>query len=675
MNNVDKIFLRRNNILFCKLNQSDNKTLVATMLYNLWKYGYTFDNDIIRLLITNDKSYILDVYENVVDIIKKKLGADKEYNPMYPNFPQQVLDMDYSELFINAIIHYIGNVIGMRIMPLYEKEKRLELDYIPKKLNVIQYKNSFTLLKMFKDLLEQPFVYNETDKEDIKNIIDEVGFVSDIKIDKIENKIFYQILTMERGFRNNFLKTATDVLRLAVGLSGGDISLSSNTKFRNFKRSERRYLLNELNKIKNPLEDMKRYRGMWLRLGEHLHPSEKRMERYLNAKKYFDVLRNNEKGIATFNSIVEKKLLNKEIEVISILKKRPGEFARRLNKLLTTFIERTLVIDEFDSIADNLTTSMLFDLIAYFENRNNENIRVFFPKGQVSKLFAIDDNRKELPQENINYLVDILKDVLEDRFSTLPSFPKSFIDETLKDYYIPFSTRSTNDSLNFGRGSKLPVDENIIRTFIWWKDGKTMIDLDLSAVLYDENWNYINHLSYTNLKDDGIQSVHSGDITSAPKGASEFIDINIESAIKDKIRYVVFSVISYTGELLSDVENVVGYMERKDLGKEGEIYEPKTVKFKTEINGNTVLNIPFVLDCVNKKMIYSDVSLTRSLAYSNVENSFGGMTSLGQALVSIQKPTLYDVYKMHVDARSELVEKDDALNIINLETNINDYIK
>ena len=53
----------------------------------------------------------------------------------------------------------------------------------------------------------------------------------------------------------------------------------------------------------------------------------------------------------------------------------------------------------------------------------------------------------------------------------------------------------------------------------------------LSAVLYDAEWRYREHISYTNLRSESYRACHSGDITSAPEGACEFIDIDIPSVV------------------------------------------------------------------------------------------------------------------------------------------------
>ncbi|MFS1426075.1 hypothetical protein LMH73_002500 [Vibrio splendidus] len=112
------------------------------------------------------------------------------------------------------------------------------------------------------------------------------------------------------GYLISNFKTATDALRLAVYLSGGDVSLVQTKGFR-FKltRSQRALVLFIFNGLKCnlALEDMMRRRGMFLRLGKYLHVGSEQ-KRYQNAAKIFYEIRNNHREIETFNRKKERLL-------------------------------------------------------------------------------------------------------------------------------------------------------------------------------------------------------------------------------------------------------------------------------------------------------------------------------------------------------------------------------
>ena len=83
--------------------------------------------------------------------------------------------------------------------------------------------------------------------------------------------------------------------------------------------------------------------------------------------------------------------------------------------------------------------------------------------------------------------------------------------------------------------------------FIYWKQHARVTDYDLSVQLLDEDFMLAGQVSYTNLSSAG--AVHSGDITEAPDGASEFIDVDLSAV---KARYVVPTVNVFSGEGFDD---------------------------------------------------------------------------------------------------------------------------
>eukprot|EP00940_MAST-03C_sp_MAST-3C-sp2_P003209 g3209.t1 len=78
------------------------------------------------------------------------------------------------------------------------------------------------------------------------------------------------------------------------------------------------------------------------------------------------------------------------------------------------------------------------------------------------------------------------------------------------------------------------------------------IDLDLSLLLFDDTWSFLDHCSYQKLRTHGC--THSGDLTSAPypKGARETVEIDIPMLRNGfpKCRYVAIVVYSFSGQSL-----------------------------------------------------------------------------------------------------------------------------
>jgi hypothetical protein len=89
----------------------------------------------------------------------------------------------------------------------------------------------------------------------------------------VENRIRLAAELCRHGIEST-VDTATDVLRLAAALSGGDIALRERTRLRRFTRRERRFLLALLERAPNLDDDVARRRERFKRLLHDLHPGD-----------------------------------------------------------------------------------------------------------------------------------------------------------------------------------------------------------------------------------------------------------------------------------------------------------------------------------------------------------------------------------------------------------------
>lgn len=662
MNN--SIYIRRKNKLY--LDKGENslpEDYIFNLLKNIESLGYTFSSELIETVKTLSVDNLKEFYKQLISDLKENAGAYVEFNPMYPNFPEQVKEASEQELYSNAFWHYLGDWIGNRIMPNYEKKERDKLkDQI--KLKVIGLGNREDFNTIFSRLLNSKTSVSDTDKQDIEWFIKtyntKVYSLSPTDIPLKENVAFYIGCLLKNNvdhaeqelFKHS--KTATDILRIAAALSDGDVSLAENTKFKSISKRNRKLLLTALENIAFITEDMLRYKNRWKRLGEKLHPFEYK-HRFPKCFEAFDVIRN-DKPFESFNSKVEKGLIEKNIPNLThLLKSRPGEFARKIDKLLRLTDNTKEVINSFSTVAENVSSPVLLQVLTHFKNRNNpKELRTFFPKGNVGKAQAIDFNLPMIDQAICDEIVLISERALVSKFSKYKPLGKVFIDEKLKNYTVPFAMRSASKALKtISRGSKIDLPEgNTIRFFIYWKDGNNRTDLDLSALALDTNSGFKTTIAYFNLKDLG--AYHSGDITSAPDGASEFIDIEISACLKQGIRYVLMSVNSFTNQPYCDLPYCfAGFMVRQ-YANSGEVYEPLTVENKFDLTANSRVAIPLIIDLYERKVIWVDLSLKGNPStVNNVHNNLSSTTIINKSMTTLVKPNLYDLLELHIEARGE----------------------
>jgi len=650
----------------------------ATVAKNLQSLGFGLNDLVLKQLATLSSDELAEWYENILPVLKKMVGAHREFNPMYPNFPKQVMEAADAELFFNAMTHYFGfflsDMVGdpnLVVLPKYEKEIRPQFEELHK-LRWIDLGAEDDFDSLFTQLVAANGSLSESNKGVLSWFISNRNvepLIPDV-IPQKETLAFLVAALPNPVCLTHAIKTATDVLRVAVARSDGDVSLAEPTKFRNFSKHERRFLLNCLEQTgETRTEDMLRWKTRWIRLGERLHPGDFK-KKFPKAFESFDILRNN-KPFKTFNAKIEEAICAGDAqETTRLLIQRPGDFARRLDHVLRTHADQELILESFLSVAEQVSTPVLLQMWCHFKNRTQVETRAFFPKGNAAKVQVKEGALPTLSDGLAETVTNGIRSVLVSRFSKLTSLGKVFVDARLNDHIVPFSQRSSSRSLrSVSRGSKFDLPEgDTVRFFCWWKnidaasEYASRVDLDLSASLFKSNWECSGDISYYNLREGACY--HSGDITSAPEGACEFIDINLPSVLKMGARYIVMSVLSYTGQpYLSLPECFGGWMMRQKPNS-GEVFEAKTIQDKIDITADMRACVPIIIDTQERTVYWADLGLRSSALYNNAASNSVGFSQIGRAIVELNKPTLYDLFLMHAEARGEMIDNPDKAETV-----------
>lgn len=632
--------------------------VIVALQKNIESLGFLLSPEVCDRLTRVPVARMESFYKTLVAGLREMVGAHREFRPMYPNFPAQVMELSAAELYLNAIRHYWTN----RLLP-YVKLERLPFTEATKpKLIELGSREDFE--RLFTVLVASKTSISPADKADVIWFVEQYREqVAPLLPTEIPNKenlavvgaALWRATKFGAGWLGERVKTATDALRLAVALSGGDVSLAEPTKFLRFSRAERRALLSWIERGPSATEDMLRWKDRWIRLGERLHPGEYQKQ-FPKAAQAFDILRN-DRPFPTFNAAVEAHLRSgKAGAACALLQSRPGELTRRLDHLLRAADDPAAVQSAFGQCAASVSTPVLLQAMAHFARRAEVGAwRTFFPKGEVGKVQVIPNKLPALPAGSAEAIAEICRNTLRERFAKLPALGKCFLDPELTNYLVPFSQRSAAKALRtLVRGSRLPLPEAaVLRFFIWWRNGTSRTDIDLSAALYDDALKYIDVVSYYNLKTYG--GCHSGDIVDAPQGAAEFIDLDLAETMKRGIRYIVMSINSYTMQPYCDLpECFAGWMARHDVNS-GEIFEARTVQDKVDVASKTQVCLPAVFDLVERKVIWADIALQASPYWNNVANNLSGVSLMLRAILTMQKPTLHDLFSLHIQARGSLV--------------------
>jgi len=630
------------------------RRVVAALQKNIAGLGFVLAPEVCERLETLPLKKVDSFYKGLVAALREMVGAHREFRPMYPNFPEQVMEMSEVQLYWNAIVHYCSN----RLLPSEKRERGALLDETEPKVIRLGSREDFE--SIFTLLVSAKTSISAQDKADVRWFIsqyrDDIARLFPAEIPSKENLAvvcasLLRETTIGRTWLSERMKTATDVLRLAVALGDGDVSLADPAKFPKLRRSERSLFLGWLESFPNATEDMLRWKGRWIRLGERLHPGDYK-ERFPKALAAFDVLRNDQ-PFETFNSAVEQRIASSDAAAaLAKLQSRPGELTRRLDHLLRTAKEPAVVVSAFHRLAPEVSTPVLLQAMTHFEHRTTPgDLRTFFPKGDVAKVQAVKNMLPALAAELATSIVAACESALLAQFAKLPQLGRCYLDPQLANFLVPFSQRSASKALRtLVRGSRLPLPAcKVLRFFIWWRNGSARTDIDLSAALYDADFKYLDVVSYYNLKNFG--GCHSGDIVDAPQGAAEFIDLDMEKTKAAGVRYVVMSINSYTMQPYCDLpECFAGWMARQRPGS-GEIFEPRTVQDKVDIASNTRVCLPAVFDLLEEQVLWTDIALRSRPFWNNVENNLSGVSLMLRAMTGLKKTTLHRLFGLHIKAR------------------------
>lgn len=402
-----------------------------------------------------------------------------------------------------------------------------------------------------------------------------------------ENRALINAAQMRHG-NEPTVDTVTDVLRLACALSEGDVTLTTPTRLRSFRRAERRVLLGALDAVVSSdptkLADVRRHDEPFKRLAERLHPHD--YPRFASAADVFVVARG-ERTVQSVAGRVDAAIAAGDATgAIGLLRPMPSALLRATDQLARSGADPTTLAEAVGDAARSASLRVVLQLRQHLLNRDAAGTARLFVN-QEGRAWATPDLRPPLPQALAGSLGQVLDDAIVAR---LPKSAAVVVDPVARRIALPLSDKTKPNGLGqLPRGSVTPVEHRHLRFFVYWKQRLQRTDYDLSVLLLDADYHSIGHLSYTNLSEVG--AVHSGDITEAPAGASEFVDLDLETV---DAAYIVPQVNIYAGDRFDEAEEAFfGFMQREP-GQQGAPFEPRTVRAKSDLFGESRVMLPLV---------------------------------------------------------------------------------
>jgi len=709
-NSINSIALRHFNGIYIAKNTNNNinETLsieeFATLIKKFEGYGYIFSKELAIAISKEERNVIIDKLKSVIKVIEG-FKSDKNYTVFYKNFPDEVINMSEVDLYINQILHYwIGYLPS-------NSENVIKEDVEPSKLVKARELNLIDdemIEKLFIDLLSSNVTLSEQYLDDVcvltnnKSIKELEKYMEYIQMKETLTTVSSYILKKEGVLIGNF-KTATDILRLIAKISGDELN-NKHIHFAYFSRTELSQLMTKLENLQNPMPDIKRYSKPWHTFFK-LYAKKINFNKYPKVKKAVDML------FGDISYMTERGKINEEIKRLPIMSEEEldnfvkgftifyGDYVREilslLNKAKENQYEKLLL--GLENCVTKVNTRILFQLydrIINLKAKDKTVPRLVNSKGKWRRL----KESISLSDELLNRVLQIVEDGIKTQLKEKENLGKVFIDEDYKNIMLTTSEKDSNVSLRpMTRGSRIKFNPNaeVLRFFVAWKnldektlkelntaysklDEKTLkeltpmysrVDVDLSALTFNENLEFNDVVAYYNQKKSGF--AFSGDITNAPEGALEYIDVfDLERLKKKGNRYILMQIRSYNGYTFEEINSVyAGVMELTSIeAKEKKNMYSTAITEGFQIVSSERTTNTILVDLKKFEYIWLDMNMDsykldifqNALNYEEIPY----LNDMLRYFSRKQYITMYDLLKLNADVRGVLTKDKKEADVI-----------
>ena len=631
-------------------------------------------------------------HRELIAYVRAKRGETGRYAPLFAGFPDRLPEFDDAAFrFVVARVRMIGgdhtpeawsraldfSGIGWwpassipqdaaraqadrRAQALLPGDGRVEWSTV----RLVGFDELVTRLRAWmRDCLAGAASLREDVQSDLGILVKRLGVdgleLSDVRFRENRTLLLELIWALDRERVPSTGATPDDLLRLFARLTGGDVSLAAPVTYPRLSRADRRVVVDTL-EASDRLGDVFRRRGLWLAIDRGLHVGEFRAPR---VRETFARLRDSRHDPASFPSRFERLLATDHPAAVRLAAaEAPGLLGRGLRRLAATAAgeeQRSALVEALDGSAGRIPLRVLLAARAQLADNGHTYPRVVFGKDGSSLPIARRPGHLAVPADFRKELLATLDAAIDGRIEAKGDWSGEtvHVEPGLDRLLLPDQLRATAQGLvQVERGSRLPVgDAQVVRLFVHWREAGETSDLDLSCVALDDRFGIAGQVSWTNLGD-GVMT-HSGDLTSAPDGAEEFLDIDLAKAAtvgrKRGWRYLVPVVFRYAGPAFEALaEAYTGWMLRDDASSVDRVFDPATVANAFALTGRKRYAVPMILDLDTHEILYVDVYLNGH-PRARVENDGHDIATLVSAVAGRRniKASIATLAARHIRAR------------------------
>ena len=655
--------------------RSDKGLLSCAAAAELFHAGYNVHPDILELMTKDQLS-------ELVAAARAASHMDRNWVPMYPNFPRSVRESDELTLFIDQLVHYLS---AGALVPTEKAEDRGALPFADTVISnkTVQAYQASDVPAIVSQIVRAGTAMSDSDAVFVERAAEISPSVRQALMDAVlrtrhEENMYRGLVIARRTTQDpeHFLSCTREVLNSrtnSTGLLRAMLALYStastgkeedyNTavltlqdskayavRFHSVPASVRRDLVRRLGAVtrgKYGCDLLRARQDLWRKLCKSIHSFS-----YVESKdsqRALDVIHSNG-TYTTLNAAVENYINEGNIAHAAqeLTTYRPAAFLRQLSRLALNASSPDVVklCEAIESIAMQKRVPVSTFISAYQGIVNyNQDFKVLRIAGALNHAAA---NTQSLPQLTVDRLSNALLKGVSQRLShaQLPQSIGTVADNAPVELMRRDASVTDREMI---RGQRISIDDmgagTTVRLFTQWYGSG--VDLDLSVGLLDENYSMQDMCSWNTSKRTTAMT-HSGDLVSGGyDGATEYVDLNVAKAQGSGARYAVVTVDSFNGDPLEKVDVVAGAAVRSEA-QSGELFDPRTVKLSFELTTPATDSLPFIIDLHTCELIWMDSSFGRSSSSGSMRDNYDGITQMVHSAMTAKSVTYGDIVDMLV---------------------------
>lgn len=553
-----------------------NRIVATTAAIELLNLGFIANPEELQQLPAEE-------LKQLIAMAAQLISADRTWVPMYPDFPEQVMNISDGAVFFNAITHYLT-------LRQWRPDEHSKLKTASPRVLALVTPDTLMLVNEW----EKARALSEADREFVHDLAeyldtDTAALFQAATFRNGENfatalwDVWYatggnQDATLSAGLDS--ARNVDDVLRTVLTVFVDDserardllCSAEHPVNITPIPRRHRVAIITALARFSNDfnLDLLAHRRHLWRRLMRRIHPFD--VTGHQAAQHQLDVIHGNS-NYRTLNSRIETALETSDVvEAVRLLEHTPGNFVRRLDHLMRLATSsRTKDWEKKARAIENtarkvLSNVSLTTLISAYNGLQNRDSRVVVTRvgGRSNKL-----RERVITKVDAKLLGNVTAALLDGMVARLATAPPPIAPvPVVGDAPVELVRRDASSGLRHATcGQHLPAQDrditDVIRMFVPWfgndiypklrhisrgerlplpdKDTTDIIrmfvhgfghDICLGVVFTDTHFQHIiGSLDYTNIIRNPMHDfvTHSGDITNASTqdGMCEFIDITL----------------------------------------------------------------------------------------------------------------------------------------------------